>query len=67
MIDLQGAEDSASIKERKILEIMLEHCVGRQNAKKWAELSTLFAQNGINVVQQSFQQLHLAVVKASII
>ena len=40
--ELSDAEDTGLIRERKILEVMLEHCVGRANAKNWGELEQEF-------------------------
>mgnify|MGYP000850243332 CR=1 FL=1 len=56
--ELRDAEDAGLIRERKILEVMLEHCVGRENAKNWGELETLFEQRGIHVSRNAFQQQH---------
>ncbi len=56
--ELSDAEDTGLIRERKILEVMLEHCVGRANAKNWGELERLFEQRGIRVSRNVFQQQH---------
>lgn len=56
--ELQDAEDGGLLKERKILELMLEHCVGRANAKTWPELEAILRRNGVEVSQNSFQQQH---------
>lgn len=58
VVELVDAEDAGLIKERKIIEVMLEHCAGRENAKTWTELELLFEQRGIRVSRNAFQQQH---------